>query len=170
MTKWMLLMPLALMACGDKTEDTAEESGDATVQPQEGAWSMTEIEFVSDTCGFEDGPDDTGSSDADTSMMNLTLNTDGTYGLVVDEELTFTCTLSGSDFTCEPLEMSESEPDSDMTFISKFNISGTFPTNTSFDGNVNMEMTCDGADCASLADFGMTLPCSMEGTFTATAE
>lgn len=170
MTKWMLLMPLALMACGDKTEDTAETEDETTVQPQEGAWTMSEIDFSSDTCGFEDGPDDTGSDESEDSMMNLTLNEDGSYGLLVDDELTFSCALSGSTFTCDTLEVSESEPDSDMTFISTFNISGTFTTNTDFNGDVGMDMACDGADCAMLAEFGMTLPCSMSGTFTATAE
>ena len=170
MTKWMLLIPLALMACGDKTEDTAEEGGEATVQPQEGAWTMSEIAFISDTCGFDDGPDDTGSNGSEASMMNLTLNTDGSYSLEVDEELDFSCNLSGQEFTCDTLEMSESEPDADMTFISTFNISGTFTTNTAFNGDVGMEMTCDGADCEGLAEFGMNLPCSMAGTFTATAE
>ena len=170
MTKWMLLMPLALMACGDKTEDTSEEGGETAVQPQEGAWTMSEIDFISDTCGFEDGPGDTGSSEPETSTMNLTLNEDGSYGLLVDDELTFSCALSGSAFTCDPLEVSEAEPDSDMTFISTFNISGTFTTNTAFNGDVGMDMACDGADCAMLADFGMTLPCSMSGTFTATAD
>ena len=70
MTKWMLLMPLALMACGDKTEDTSEEGGETAVQPQEGAWTMSEIDFISDTCGFEDGLGDTGSSEPETSTMN----------------------------------------------------------------------------------------------------
>ena len=60
--------PLALMACGDKTEDTAE-GGETAVQPQEGAWTMSEIDFISDTCGFEDGPGDTGASEPETSTM-----------------------------------------------------------------------------------------------------
>jgi hypothetical protein len=35
MNKWMLLMPLALIACGDKTDDTSTEGGEetASVQP-----------------------------------------------------------------------------------------------------------------------------------------
>ena len=60
------------------------------------------------------------------------------------------------------------EPDADLTFISTFNISGTFTTNTAFNGDVGMDMAAR-SDCAMLADFGMTMPCSMSGTFTATA-
>ena len=56
------------------------------VQPQEGAWTMSEIDFISDTCGFEEGSDDTGATEPETSTMNLTLNEDGSYGLLVDDD------------------------------------------------------------------------------------
>ena len=168
MQKWMLLMPLALMACGDKTEDTAGEEGETvTVEPQEGGWTMTSIEFTTDTCGMDEGGD-TGAAD-DTAALNLTKNDDGSYSLLLDEDLTFACSLSGSDFSCDPLVMSEEDSDMDMTFTQTFNIGGVFASNTEFNGDVGMDMTCEGADCAMLADFGMTMPCGMAGTFNALA-
>ncbi len=168
MQKWMLLMPLALIACGDKTEDTAGEEGDAvTVEPQEGGWTMTSIEFTSDTCGMED-EGDTGEVD-NTAALNLTKNDDGSYTLLLDEELSFACSVSGSDFSCEPAVMTESEQDADMTFTQTFTLGGVFASNTELNGDVGMDMTCEGADCAMLAEVGFTMPCSMVGVFTAVA-
>jgi hypothetical protein len=168
MNKWMLLMPLALIACGDKTDDTSTEGGEetASVQPQEGAWTMTSIEFTTDTCGMDEG--DTGATD-DTAALNLTKNEDGSYTMVVDEELTLSCALSGADFTCDPVTMSEEDADAGMTFIQTINLSGVFESNTAFNGDIGMEMSCEGENCAMLEQFGMTMPCSMEGTFAATA-
>lgn len=164
MNKWMLLMPLALMACGDKTDDTA--GGDSSaIEPQEGPWTMSDLEFTVDTCGFDEG----GENDTEPASINLAKNDDGSYVMRIDEDLNFSCELSGADFTCEPYEMIESEPDSDQTLTQTFTIGAVFTSNTSFDGSVNMSTTCEGADCAMFEEEGMTLPCSMEGTFTATA-
>lgn len=166
MNKWMLLMPLALLACGDKTDDTAGDA--ATIEPQEGAWTMSDLEFAVDTCGFDEGGD-TGAAEPEPAPINLTKNEDGSYALRIDEDLNFSCALSGADLTCDPYEMVDSEPDSDMTLTQTFNIGAVFTSNTSLDGSVSMETTCDGADCEMFESAGMTLPCSMEGTFSATA-
>ena len=165
MNKWMLLMPLALMACGDKTDDTAGDDS-ATIQPQEGAWTMSDLEFTVDTCGFDEGGD---NEDAEPASINLTKNEDGSYVMRIDEDLNFSCALSGADFTCDPYEMVEAEPDSDLTLTQTFTIGAVFSSNTAFDGSVTMSTTCEGDDCSMFEEEGMTLPCSMEGTFSATA-
>jgi len=171
MTKWMLLMPLALMACGDKTEDTAtNEDGETTetaIEPQEGGWTMTDLEFTTDTCGMDEG--DTGSSEPEPAALNLTANADGSYTLVLDDEISLTCNMSGADFACDPLSMTEEDQDPNMVLTQTITINAVFSSNTAFNGDVGMEMSCEGSDCAMLADFGMTMPCSMEGTFAATA-
>ena len=168
MQKWMLLMPLALMACGDKTEDTAGEEGETvTVEPQEGGWTMTDLEFTTDTCGMDEG--DTGSSEPEPAALNLTANADGSYTLVLDDEISLTCNMSGADFACDPLSMTEEDQDPNMVLTQTITINAVFSSNTAFNGDVGMEMSCEGSDCAMLAEFGMTMPCSMEGTFAATA-
>lgn len=171
MNKWMLLMPLALMACGDKTDDTStEEGGEETtsIEPQDGSWTMTALETTEDTCGMEEG--DTGSADNDSDPLTLTNNADGTFSLAIDEDITFTCSLSGSDFTCDPVVMSEEDAEMNMTFNQTFNLSGMFSSNTALDANVDIEMSCEGEGCAMLEQFGMTMPCNMVGTFSATAD
>ena len=167
MNKWMLLMPLALMACGDKTDDTAGDDPAETIEPQEGAWTMSDLVFTTDTCGFDEG--DTGAEEPEPAPINLTKNEDGSYVMRIDEDLNFSCSLSGADFTCEPYEMIDSEPDGDLTLTQSFNIGAVFTSNTSLDGTVSMETTCEGADCSMFEESEMTLPCSMEGTFSATA-
>mgnify|MGYP003960143035 FL=1 len=168
MTKWMLLMPLALMACGDKTEDTAtEEAVEATIEPQEGGWTMTDLEFTTDTCGMTE--EDTGSSELEPATLDLTKNTDGTYTLILDDDMSLTCNIGGADFACDPLSMTDEDQDPNMVLTQTMSINAVFSSNTAFNGDVGMEMSCEGSDCAMLADFGMTMPCSLEGTFAATA-
>ena len=164
MTKWMLLMPLALMACGDKTEDTAtteEETTETAIEPQEGGWTMTDLEFTTDTCEM-------GNNEWDPTL-DLTGNDDGSYTLVLDDDISLTCNMSGADFACDPLSTTEEGQDANMVMTQTITINAVFSSNTAFNGDVGMEMTCEGDGCATLADFGMTMPCSLEGTFAATA-
>lgn len=175
MKAWTLLLPLALVACGDKTDDTASESEETTEEatedafaPQEGGWDVTEPVVTEDTCGM--GEEET---TGEGTVATLTMTGDAAYSLAIGEEgdsMTFTCTLAGMDLTCDPLSESESEPEADMTFTTTFSVSTTFSSETELVGNLGMDMTCEGADCAMLEEMGMTMPCGVAFEFTATAQ
>jgi hypothetical protein len=171
MKAWTLLLPLALVACGDKTDDTASESEETTetaFAPQEGGWDVTEPVVTEDTCGM--GEEET---TGEGTVATLTLTGDAVYSLTIGEDtdsMTFTCTLAGMDLTCDPISESESEPEADMTFTTTFSVSTTFSSETELAGNLGMDMSCEGADCAMLEQFGMTMPCGVAFEFTATAQ
>lgn len=165
---WTVLLPVVLLACGDKSEDTATtEEEVVNMTPQEGAWTMTDLEFTTDTCGFGE---DTGSGEPEPAAMNLVKNTDGSYKLTLDEDTEFACSLSGANFTCEPKVMTEEDAEAGITVTTTLTLGSVFSSNTAMSGNVGMDMTCSGDNCAMLAQFGMTLPCGMAGTFNATAQ
>lgn len=163
-----LLLPLALIACGDKTEDTGTEEGtEETVEeafaPQEGDWTASPLTVTEDSCGFSDME----GSEEESGIANLTLNADGSYTFLVDEEMSFSCALEGMELACEPV--SEIEEDEGVTFTYTYNVGLSFSSETSLDGSMGMDFTCEGEGCTLMEESGMTFPCSIAGEFTATA-
>lgn len=165
MKTFALLAPLALIACGDKSEDTAtEETTEEAFVPQEGDWTVSALTITEDSCGFgdEEGTEDEGS------VANLTLNTDGSYTLVIDEEMSFSCALEGMALACD--EVSESEDQEGTTFTYTYNVGVSFTSETALDGSMGMDFNCEGDGCAMMEQAGMTFPCNIAGEFTATAD
>lgn len=152
-----------LIACGDKTEDTSSntttDTTDTTQEaftPTTGEWTMSNLEITSDTCGL--GESDTGTPED--TLMNLTLNTDGSYTLEVDAELSFSCTLTGRDMACDPYTQSNQGITQSMV------VNVTFSDANTLHGSLGMDLTCaEGADCSMYQQMGMTIPCSMVGSF-----
>ena len=164
--QFAILSSLFLLACGEKEDDTAT-TDDSSFAPSDGTWNVGEMETVSNTCGMEDDMSgDTGDSDDDTFQM--TANGGGNYTLVMDEETTLTCSLSSKELSCEPYEIIDTDEEMDMTFTQNMRLSGTFSSETSLDANLKMDMSCEGEGCAFLEMVGMTVPCTMELSFTAT--
>jgi hypothetical protein len=150
-----------LIACGDKTEDTSSNTTTDTTQeeafaPTLGEWTMTNLEITADTCGLTQG--DTGTPED--SVLTLTQNTDGTYGLTVDADLSFSCTLTGKNLACDPYTQSDNGISQSMT------VTATFVDANNLHGSLGMDLTCaEGADCSMYQQMGMTIPCSMVGSF-----
>lgn len=170
MKAFTLLMPLALIACGEKSEDTAAEetTEEAAFAPQEGGWDVSALNITEDTCGMGDG-----EGDDEGGLANLTKNEDGSYLLAVGEEgdmMEFTCSLGGMELTCDAITEVEEDTDSQMTWTTSMEIGVTFTSETELDGSMGMDVSCEGEGCAMLADLGMTMPCSINGEFTATAQ
>lgn len=167
------LLPLATLlmtACLDSDkEDTEEATSDFA--PSEGLWTIPEPNFTSDTCGFEDDGEDTGGdtgedTDDGDSSASLTLGENGAFTIVLepdsDESQSLACTLDAQNFTCSS-STEEAMDDIDATLVMAMNLSGSFSSADAFTGGMGMGVSCTGADCAMFAEFGMELPCSMEG-------
>lgn len=166
------LMTAACFNTGkEDTGEEEEEEEETAFAPSEGLWEAAEPEITGGDCDFgDDEEEDTGEEEeeGDEDHMNLTINDDGTFSITPleddEEAFTFNCTLSGMDFICDPTTMEEPMDGGDMTLVQEMVFSGTFSSETAFTGGLVMDMSCVGADCASLADFGIVLPCSMTGT------
>ena len=59
--------------------------------PQEGDWTTSPLTVTEDSCGFSDME----GSEEESGIANLTLNADGSYTFLVDEEMSFSCALEG---------------------------------------------------------------------------
>ena len=161
MNKWMLLVPLALIACGDKIDDTAGDDSTADPKKDLGRW--------------------------------VTLNSQSIHVVLTRVERTILSSqLTSRRMTMAPRDADWWRPEF-LLFIewcrshlwtvwndrggTRFRFDSDsnlyywrgITSNTSFDGTVNMSTTCEGEDCSMFETQGMTLPCSMEGTFTTTA-
>jgi hypothetical protein len=167
------LLPLATLlmtACLDTDkEDTEEEEEEeaSNFSPSEGMWTLPEPNITSDTCGFEDDGGDSGEDDdEDDGSASLTLGENGAFTIVLEPDSedpqSLACTLDAQNFTCSTSE-EEAMDGVDATLVMAMNLSGSFSSADAFTGGIGMDVSCTGADCAMLAEFGMELPCSMEG-------
>ncbi len=172
MRLYALLLPLAFIACGEKTEDTSTDvdtTTETSLQPQEGGWTMTDLEITENTCGVGEEEMD----EEDPSTMTLTRTAEGAYTLVLDEDTTFTCTLSDSELTCETVtetEESDELEEMDLTVTQTYNLGANFTSDTELSGDMSVDMSCEGEDCEMFELLGMTMPCGMVGTFNAAAD
>ena len=166
MKSMLLLTPFVIVACGDKNDDTAtEQVTEQIFEPQEGAWIVSPLNVIEDTCGFgEEGPSEEGST------ANLTDMGDGTFSLLIDEEMSFSCSLNQMDLVCDPTTVSEDLGSDSATMMYTYNVSITFESATELIGQMTLELSCEGDDCSQATNSEMTLPCSLNGNFTATAE
>ena len=95
------------------------------------------------------------------------MNDTGGYTLQMDDETSLNCSLSGKDLSCDPFDNVDVDEEMDMTINQKMTLLGTFSSETLFDGNLKIDMTCEGEGCSFLEMFGMTMPCAMELSFSA---
>ena len=165
------LLPLATLlmtACLDSDKEDEEEEKeveeDNNFSPSEGQWILPEPTITSDTCGFEDDGDDTAGDDG--WICSLTLGENGSFTLLLDPDSedpqSLACTLDTQNFTCSS-STEEAMDGADAVLTMAMNLSGSFSSADAFTGGIGMDVSCTGADCAMLAQFGMELPCSMEG-------
>lgn len=156
----------------DSDDEDEEEEETSSFTPSEGLW-LVDVTITEDSCGFfsgEEGGMDTAEESAD--EMTLTNTGDGSFSVTMDggtdengqemEDYVFTCSLLGKSFTCDPSTNSfEITPDSIIS--QSMNFSGSFSSAIVFSGNTQIDVSCEGTDCAGLADFGFELPCSASG-------
>ena len=164
MTRWMTLLGLLLVACGDK-DDPGTDSGDtggtdtnAAFAPEEGDWLAGALSPVVDECDIFDELDGEKGG-----VVTLTLTSETTFSLVDEDDFAVDCTLSGRDFSCETEDMIEdySGKGVDVVLTTTFGYSGTFDTTTSGTVYFNIDVTCEGEDCGFVTKkAGLTLPCA----------
>jgi hypothetical protein len=156
------------------TETGTETETDGAFAPQEGAWMTAGDEtIITDTCEFpeEEGEETEEEGDDDGMMVAMVDETTFTFTPIADEEApTFTCTLDGMAFMCEALSGDMPFEGMDATMSMTMTISGEFTSATAGSINNKMDSDCSGADCASLAEWGFTFPCSVESTFPIAAQ
>ncbi len=174
-----LLIMAALVACGDKPDDTGPDTNDTAPEeafaPTTGTWQTDSNETLEDGCGFGDEEPDTAEPDEDT--WQLEDNGDGTFRVHdIDDDpdttdLDITCTLTDMDFTCETWEVGEETMDGvDATLTITADMTGSFSSETAITVNQVMSVDCAGTQCKKVESYmGTTFPCEvtavMQGSF-----
>lgn len=168
---------LFLASCGSKDDTGPDDTDDTEVEqvfaPSEGTYEGTN-EVLEDNCDFPE--DDSGAPLDETTSFSLhTVETEtNTFKITLaDNGGTYTCTWDDAqDFACEPLVVGSedlSSADLDAVVISTGTVSGSLGVDT-VEGTQHVDFTCEGDDCAKLADFGFNLPCSITAGYQATLQ
>lgn len=148
---WMIGGALALCACGEPD-----------VEPASGKWAFVNGTVVKNTC------DD--SAEVSSGEFTIVNNGDGTF--TVDPEDgsdAFLCTLDGEGFACPSRLQGSEVVSANATLEVKVSASGSFSSNTAASGRQDGTVSCTGSDCAALSVLtGVTLPCEISVSFTAT--
>ncbi|MBW2261611.1 MAG: hypothetical protein JRG91_06520 [Deltaproteobacteria bacterium] len=159
----MRLLAIALAASFVAAGCGSDGNGGGTINPNSGTWLFVPGSIVDDTCEYADPPTD---PSGDFAMLSTG---DGTF-TVNDGDVVFDCTVSGSAFNC-PERLTETIDASPLDAIVSVHVSitGTFSSANAASGRQTANVTCVGADCAAAgAAVGVTFPCSVSETFTAT--
>lgn len=150
-------LALVLASCG------GDGDGNGGVSPTTGVWLYAPGSVFDDTCEHPDPPTDP------TGEFTLTNNGDGTF-TVDDGDNVFECTLSGSSFNC-PERLTEEVDATPLDGVVSVHVSitGSFSSDTDVSGHQTANVTCVGADCATVATAGgiSGFPCSLSQNFTA---
>ena len=168
--KTSILMGLFFVGCGEKEETEASteekieseetEETEEVFLPQEGEWLLSPLVVTENSCEFEDAGEEG-------EVAELRANEDGSYDFVLDEEMSFGCTVENMVLECESLSVEEANEGAVLTYT--YSIEASFSSETEMAGSVQMEFNCDGEGCAAIEEMGMSLPCVLAGDFTAEA-
>ena len=101
-------------------------------------------------------------------------NGDGTFTVTADENV-FDCSLDGDNFSCPARLYGENDVGAatglDAVVHYNVSVSGSFSSETEMSGRQLYEITCEGADCATVeAAVMVTTPCGWAQDFTASAQ
>jgi hypothetical protein len=158
----MILLTLIFACTSNKGDDTSSGSNSNTetqFEPTTGDWYTESMDVLSDSCGINEGPDDTGDSD-DSDTIQLIKVSDGEYSLVVDEELSFSCTLSGMNLSCAETTIENPEEGMFATLLFKITATSVLSSETEMTLSSDMEIDCSGQDCALFESNGFDFPCT----------
>ncbi|MBN2801194.1 MAG: hypothetical protein JXX28_18790 [Deltaproteobacteria bacterium] len=132
--------------------------------PMSGSWSVEQNDVISDSCGrYDEEDEDIGDTSSDPDLFTLTVQEDGSFLLIPDENTDTTCTLDGHSFTCADIVSSESMEDT--TFSVTVGLAGVFSDEEHLTGTVSQLVHCEGSYC-EMAD--MAEDCTVELSFTGT--
>jgi hypothetical protein len=161
----LVLLGSTFAACagfgGDGVEgETSSSTPDAN--PTTGAWVYLEGASISDSCMLP-----VGEIDASTEF-GMSNNGDGSF-TVAREGQDIECEIDGESFTCLPVPLDPISADGlDAVFNLEVTYVGTFPSDTSIDGERTIDATCTGTACGGVeALYMMNFPCALVDAFTA---
>ena len=192
----MLFVPLTLLlACGDKTEDTANTEPNTQSEESDTGSSETTDTNSDDTSNPSEsdsnsndmapnvgawtvyGPEFTtntcggGEEFPEPRTMILSVN-NNTVTMVIEEvgehTYEFNCNLMGADFTCNEIIIENAIPVLPCTLTYTHMMQGTFIDTNSLEADYSIVTSSDGGSGCSESNLGFTTPCEQVGTMTAT--
>ena len=162
MLKPLCFLCLLLPACkADQTTDDPSPTTPEVILPTEGQWIVNLHNNTDDPCSLNTA--DKLPFDLTDSTFELQAVTDSSFRLFIEEDLQTECTLNGLDFDCPGLTI-ENELSGGMsgTVTVTIRTFGTLTDADHFEATQTAEVTCTGADCATLDAFWhVTLPCTL---------
>lgn len=156
------LLALMLMGCvegqavvvdpgaTDEPLPTNEPTPVPDITPLDGPWSFDFPAVLEDSCGF---------GVSDTTVLDLQF-VDGAFAIDVAE-----CDLVGADFTCEGEVPTSLAPLQALLVVST-SWEGRFVSEEAGEGEVVVEVTCDGLECGEVPDLigAGEIPCIIRTT------
>ena len=140
------------------TNSDNDDSEDNT-SPTVGSWMVNGPEFTTNTCGG-------GETFPNPRTMTLGLN-DSTLTLLIEEadenSYTFTCTLTGSTFSCDDIEIENSIPMLPCTLYYTHTLEGIFTDVDTINGEYGILTTSSGGSGCSESNLGFATPCEQSG-------
>ena len=133
---------LALVGCGGIT-------------PMSGDYEVT-MTIEADTCGMMEDAED---EELEAIVTSIVFNDDGS--VVFDGDDSLPCTAGGAMVTCAYSD-TQAADGVDYTITQEMAMELVWDSNTSFAGYQTMNVSCEGADCSLLEDYGYSFPCSVE--------
>ncbi len=171
MTRFVAFLPFALsLGCGASEKiDNGEDSGIAIdgMIPLEGGYA-TSSAVLDNSCGDHAVLEENFTSSVSAASLD-------SYGLMfefIDENLQFECDLGLYSFDCSASDR-EDYAEWGWAAVADFShsFSGTWLTDSSFDGTVTTEVTCAGSECDGLAGvLEITFPCTTTHSIDAAQE
>lgn len=166
----LAFLSLVLAACsggGDDTSSGDDTPGDPDARPsgsgdpETGQWSYDEYNVSGQGCNVGNQL----NTDGDFALEN---HGNGTFTITpADGTDPFQCTLDGGDFDC-PDRATESyeDPGLDARIDGQARAEGTFSDDTHGAGEQTVDVTCTGADCATVeVALGVDFPCTYTADF-----
>ena len=133
---------LALVGCGGIT-------------PMSGDYDVT-MTLGADTCGMMEDAED---EELEAIVTSIVFNDDGS--VVLDGDDSLPCTADGATVTCA-FSDTQTADGADYAITQDVATELVWDSNTSFAGFQTMSVSCEGADCSFLEDYGYSFPCSVE--------
>ena len=155
---------------GDGADGGADSGGGADggdgdpgpILPVEGIWSTGAFTVGSDPCGL------TNFEDPDNFIPDaLTVSAVSASGFTLDDGSgPVSCGYTAPDFACTPTTTErDAAPGLDAVLTLDTALSGEVRGESSIDGAVDIEVTCDGGSCFLLELAGLAFPCTLTGAF-----
>jgi len=146
----------------DGTSDGSDGTSDSDFLPLEGSWESGEDQITENTCG--DFELDESEETAENTIITISHSSGGFT--MSTEDATFNCTLNNQNFTCaEEISENDLAEIGGGTLTVNYLFSGQFSSENAGRVEFESDTTCEGEGCATIALFGVSFPCVVDGSF-----